>query len=239
MVVGKPSGAVMHWANIVVRGFVVAKALHAAGGAAAEDWGFSAASGAVVRVNRDASLNLTGTLSLPSNAEGKRETVPLSGKNEAGRLILRYDDPSTGQAREVIYKRKTSPDGGYTVWTADDAPAEISELRAPINVSDRQAQTVLDSWQGTTDALLPVATWTGLLEAHAKTANVKSVAAERVLKKAGREYAVAIVAEPAERGRLAGGCEQPKGRNVDTDVQRQKIGQRKTGQAKGCRLQEG
>ena len=110
-----------------------------------------------------------------------------SGRNEAGRLILRYDDPSTGQAREVIYKRKTSPDGGYTVWTADDAPAEISELRAPINVSDRQAQTVLDSWQGTTDALLPVATWTGLLEAHAKTANVKSVAAERVLKKAGRE----------------------------------------------------
>src|SRR6187402_1424471 len=89
MVVDKPNGAVMHWANIVVRGFVVVTALHAAGGAAAEDWGFSAASGAVVRVNRDASLNLTGTLSLPSNAEGKRETVPLSGRNEAGRLILR------------------------------------------------------------------------------------------------------------------------------------------------------
>jgi hypothetical protein len=185
----------MRWTNIAVRGFMVAAALHVAGVAAAQDWGFSADSGAVVRVNRDSSLNLTGTLSLPTNADGKRETVPLSGRNEAGRLILRYNDPSTGQAREVIYRRKTSADGGYTVWVADDAPDEISELRAPINVSDRPAQTVLDNWQGTTDALLPVAIWTDLIEAHAKTSKGKSVAAERVLREAGRESAVAIVAD--------------------------------------------
>jgi hypothetical protein len=147
------------------------------GSAHSQEWGFSSPKGAVVNVFRDSSLNMSGTLALPPNENGAQVTVPVTGHNEPGKLILEFDDPKTGAGQTLTYQRKKSSDGAYTVWRAENAPEALSELRAPINVSSEPAKTALESWSGDIDGVVPVETYSKVLKTHWK-ASGKSTAEE-------------------------------------------------------------
>jgi hypothetical protein len=127
---------------------------------------------------RDSNLNVSGTLSLPPTPAAEPATVPISGRNEPGKLILEYEDPRTGVENTITYQRERSPDGAYTIWRAeDDAPEDLSELRAPINVSSEPARTALELWSGASSAVIPVQLLAELMEAHREAASEQAVAA--------------------------------------------------------------
>lgn len=143
-----------------------------------QEWGFSSPQGAVVKVVRDNFLNMSGILALPAGENGKNVTVPVEGRNEPGKLILQYDDPDTGAGQTITYRRAKSPDGAYAVWEADDAPVALRELRAPINVSGEPAKSALETWNGNSKALIPVDTFSNLLQAHRQAASKLAIAAD-------------------------------------------------------------
>jgi len=140
----------------------------AAAEAHSQEWGFSSPKGAVVKVFRDSSLNMSGTLALPAGESGESVAVPVKGRNEPGKLILQYDDPDTGTGKTITYRRAKSPDGAYAVWAADDAPNVLRELRAPINVSGESAKTALDEWSANTDNVIPVEIYSRAVKAARK-----------------------------------------------------------------------
>ena len=133
-----------------------------------QEWGFSSPQGAVVKVVRDNSRNMSGTLALPAGESGKSAAVPVNGRNEPGKLILQYDDPDTGAGQTITYRRAKSPDGAYAVWASDDAPYALRELRAPINVSGGSAKTALGNWSANTDDVIPVEIYSRAVKASRK-----------------------------------------------------------------------
>jgi hypothetical protein len=142
------------------------------------EWGFSSPEGAVVNVTRDINLNVTGTVALPSNGTAEQITIPLSGRNEPGKLILEFEDPKTGVGQTITYERGRSSDGSYTIWRAQEAPNALGELRSPINVSSEPAKSALESWSGNSQALIPVEIFSDLLQAHREASSKLAIAAE-------------------------------------------------------------
>lgn len=100
---------------------IVGCSISAVSVASAEEWGFSSPAGAVVKILRDPGLNVTGTLALPSDESGQHVSVPVTGRNEPGRLILRFDDPETGADRTITYERGKSKDGEYMLERSEHA----------------------------------------------------------------------------------------------------------------------
>jgi hypothetical protein len=158
-----------HFAPALFGAFVMT-----AGAGHSQEWGFSSPTGAVVSVFRDSALNMSGTLALPPSDDGKPVTVPVVGRNEPGKLILEFDDPKTGAGKTLTYQRIKSSDGAYAVWKAENAPDELSELRAPINVSSEPAKTALESWSGDIDDVVPVETYSKVLKMHLKASGQPS-----------------------------------------------------------------
>jgi hypothetical protein len=151
-----------------------------------QEWGFSSPEGAVVNVVRDSSLNVSGTLALPSKAGGVDVKIPVAGRNEPGKLILEFDDPETGVGKSVTYKRGRSSDGSYTVWQADNAPEALREFRAPINVTGEPAKTALENWSVDPDAVVPVETYSKVVKTYRKSSS-KATASK------GKRSTVAVV----------------------------------------------
>lgn len=141
-----------------------------------QEWGFSSPAGAVVNVVRHPNLSVSGTLSLPSGPAGDPVRVPVSGRNESGKLILEFTDPLTGSGGEITYARAKSADGAYAVWRANDAPDLLRELRAPINVSGGSANSALENWVEDKNAVVGVDAFATLLKAH-RDASAKAVSA--------------------------------------------------------------
>jgi hypothetical protein len=161
--------------------------------ALAEEWGFSSPDGAVVKVSRGSDLSLEGSMALPT-PDGRRVTVPVTGWNEPGRIFLKFDDPVSGRPSAVSYQREKLSNDGYTIWRADDGPATLRELRAPVNVVSEAAKSALQSWGGDTRALIPIDTFVQMRTANRQFAAKSAIAAERD-DGDGAEIPVAVVTE--------------------------------------------
>lgn len=157
----------------------------------AQDWGFSTPSGAVVRIVRDPGMNLVGTASLPAEPGQEPITIPLTGRNEPGKLLIEFHDTEASRRQVLTYTKSRWPEEGYAVWRADDAPEPLRELRAPVNVTSDEARRALEAWNGDRHSVLPVETYAELLAHHRDIAAKYAVGAEMYGNEgAGTEVAV-------------------------------------------------
>ena len=159
----------------------------------------------------DQSLNLSGTLALPPNSSGTQITVPVAGRNEPGKLILKLNNPQTGEAETITYVRGKSEDGAYAIWQADDAPDAINELRAPINASSEPASSILEGWSGDINAVVPVEVFSSIV----KTQNIamrEAVAAKR------EESDVAVVTDRKSFADWDGAASRIGATHVSSDI---------------------
>lgn len=162
--------------------------------AQAQEWGFSTPRGAVVRLERGPDLNLVGSAALPRETGEKLTAVPLTGRNEPGKLLIRYHDPLAGEDQVFTYTKRKLAEEGYVVWRADDAPDALKELRAPVNVTSEPARGALEAWSGDLKSVMPVDAYAQLLarhrEAAAKYANIVEASGEE-----GPDMDVAVVTD--------------------------------------------
>lgn len=179
----------MHWRAFVM---CLGGAFLVSGAAVAQEWGFSSPDGAVLKVLRDGDLNLSGKIALPS-ADGDRVTVPVTGRNEPGKLVISFEEPGSEGRREITFERGRAQDG-YTVWRSSDPSGPLGELRAPINVSSEPARSALEQWGGDANALIPPDRFVEALKANRSFAAETALAAEDDIEKAVSS-SVAIVTE--------------------------------------------